>query len=91
MKPTLVLDCSITMAWCFADESTPGTEGVQHRFASESPLLSRVGAIFRHPTARVSGSLSNCAGVIKRLFLRSTARQPVACMSLSVNSSPCAT
>jgi len=25
MKPTLILDCSMTMAWCFADESTPET------------------------------------------------------------------
>ncbi len=39
MKPTLVLDCSMTMAWCFADESTPETMAVQDRLASEAALV----------------------------------------------------
>ena len=39
MKPTLILDCSMTMAWCFADESTPATVRIQDRLASEAALV----------------------------------------------------
>jgi len=28
-----VLDCSVTMAWCFVDEATPSTDGVRDRLA----------------------------------------------------------
>ena len=28
-----ILDCSVTMAWCFDDEATPYTEGVQDQLA----------------------------------------------------------
>jgi len=39
MKPTLIIDCSMTMAWCFADESTPETVGIQDRLASEAAVV----------------------------------------------------
>ncbi len=39
MKPALVLDCSMTMAWCFADESTPETAAIQDRLASEAAVV----------------------------------------------------
>ena len=39
MKPTLILDCSMAMAWCFADESTPETVSVQDRLASEAAVV----------------------------------------------------
>lgn len=39
MKPTLVLDCSIVMAWCFADEGTPRTESVQDRLVTEAAIV----------------------------------------------------
>ena len=39
MKPTLILDCSMTMAWCFADESTPETMSIQDRLASEAAVV----------------------------------------------------
>ncbi len=32
-KDGLVLDCSVTMAWCFDDEATPYTDGVRDRLA----------------------------------------------------------
>ena len=39
MTATLILDCSIAMAWCFADESTPEAAGVQDRMASEAAVV----------------------------------------------------
>lgn len=39
MKPTLVLDCSMAMAWCFADESTPETARIQDRLAAEAAVV----------------------------------------------------
>jgi len=39
MIPTLILDCSIPMAWCFADESTPEAAEVQDRMASEAAVV----------------------------------------------------
>ena len=32
-KDGFVLDCSVTMAWCFDDEATPYTEGVRDSLA----------------------------------------------------------
>lgn len=32
-KDGFVLDCSVTMAWCFDDEATPYTNGVRDRLA----------------------------------------------------------
>ena len=39
MTPTLILDCSIVMAWCFDDESTPGTNQIQDRMANEAAVV----------------------------------------------------
>ncbi len=39
MKPALILDCSMAMAWCFADESTPETRQIQDRLVSEAALV----------------------------------------------------
>jgi predicted nucleic acid-binding protein len=39
MKPTLILDCSMAMAWCFADESTPETVRVQDRLVAEAAVV----------------------------------------------------
>ena len=32
-KDGFVLDCSVTMAWCFDDEATPYTDGVRDSLA----------------------------------------------------------
>ena len=39
MNPTLIVDCSIAMAWCFADESTVETAEVQNRLAGEAAIV----------------------------------------------------
>jgi predicted nucleic acid-binding protein len=39
VRPTLILDCSIAMAWCFADESTSETVQIQERLASEAAVV----------------------------------------------------
>ena len=39
MKPTLILDCSMAMAWCFADESTGETARVQDRMVAEAAIV----------------------------------------------------
>jgi predicted nucleic acid-binding protein len=39
MKPALILDCSMAMAWCFADESTPETARIQDRMAAEAAVV----------------------------------------------------
>jgi predicted nucleic acid-binding protein len=39
MTPGLIIDCSITMAWCFADEATLETVRVQDRLISEAALV----------------------------------------------------
>ncbi len=39
MTAAFVIDCSITMAWCFADESTPAASKVQDRLETESALV----------------------------------------------------
>lgn len=39
MKSTLILDCSITMAWCFSDEKTPRSEQVLDRLLTETAVV----------------------------------------------------
>lgn len=39
MSAAFIIDCSITMSWCFADEATPATERVQDRLERESALV----------------------------------------------------
>ena len=39
MNPAFIIDCSITMSWCFADEATPAASKVQNRLESEAALV----------------------------------------------------
>ena len=39
MKPTFVVDCSVVMAWCFADESSPEAERVLQRLENEWAIV----------------------------------------------------
>jgi len=39
MKPSLIIDCSLTMTWCFADESTPETSTILDRLVTEAVLI----------------------------------------------------
>jgi predicted nucleic acid-binding protein len=39
MIPTLALDCSMAMAWCFADEATPATLEIQDRLIAEAAIV----------------------------------------------------
>ena len=39
MTAAFVIDCSITMAWCFSDESTPMASKVQDRLENETALV----------------------------------------------------
>ncbi|MEI8295624.1 MAG: type II toxin-antitoxin system VapC family toxin [Alphaproteobacteria bacterium] len=39
MKPSFVLDCSVTMAWCFEDETCDYTEAVLASFESAHALV----------------------------------------------------
>ena len=39
MTPGLIIDCSIAMAWCFADEATAETARVQDRLIAEAALV----------------------------------------------------
>lgn len=39
MTPAFIIDCSITMAWCFADEGTVETTRIQGRLVDESALV----------------------------------------------------
>ena len=39
MTPGLIIDCSMTMAWCFADEATAETARVQDRLVAEAALV----------------------------------------------------
>ena len=34
-----VLDCSVAVAWCFADEASPATDAVQDRLRSEGAVV----------------------------------------------------
>ena len=39
MKPTLILDCSMAMAWCFSDEGTEETTRIQDRMVAETAIV----------------------------------------------------
>lgn len=39
MTPSLVVDSSVAMAWCFLDEATPSTTNVLERMADEIALV----------------------------------------------------
>ena len=39
MTPTLIIDCSIPMAWCFADEVTAESAQIQDRLIDESAIV----------------------------------------------------
>jgi predicted nucleic acid-binding protein len=39
MSASLVIDCSVTMAWCFGDEATAKTVAVQNRLVSETAIV----------------------------------------------------
>lgn len=39
MNPTLIIDCSLTMAWCFEDEGTVETAGIQDRLVAEAAVV----------------------------------------------------
>lgn len=39
MKPGLVLDCSVAIAWCFADEASPQTGAVLDRMVTELAVV----------------------------------------------------
>jgi predicted nucleic acid-binding protein len=39
MKPTLIIDCSIAMAWGFADEGTELTAKIQDRLITEAAIV----------------------------------------------------
>ncbi len=39
MSAAFIIDCSITMSWCFSDESTPAASKVQDRLEKESPMV----------------------------------------------------
>ncbi|NUQ61937.1 MAG: type II toxin-antitoxin system VapC family toxin [Pirellulales bacterium] len=39
MKPSLIIDCSLTMAWCFGDEGTEETARIQDRLVAEAAVV----------------------------------------------------
>jgi len=39
MNVALVIDCSVTMAWCFGDEATAGSAKVQDRLGKEAAVV----------------------------------------------------
>ena len=39
MTPTLIIDCSITLAWCFADETTEASAQIQDRLVDEAAIV----------------------------------------------------
>ncbi len=39
MSAAFIIDCSITMAWCFADEATPQTTKILDRLGEETALV----------------------------------------------------
>jgi predicted nucleic acid-binding protein len=39
MTPGLIIDCSMAMAWCFADEATAETAKVQDRLIAEAAVV----------------------------------------------------
>lgn len=50
MKPTFVLDCSVSMPWCFADEESPYAEAVLDHLATTAAI---VPALWRLEAANV--------------------------------------
>lgn len=42
---TFVVDTSVTVAWCFEDESTPATEAILDRLATENALVPALWAL----------------------------------------------
>ncbi len=38
-KDGLVVDCSVTMAWCFGDEATPHTDGIRDSLAVAAAVV----------------------------------------------------
>ena len=39
MNPVLVVDCSVTLAWCFDDEARSDCDRIQERLASELAIV----------------------------------------------------
>ena len=39
MSAAFIIDCSLTMSWCFSDESTPASAEIQDRLAEETALV----------------------------------------------------
>lgn len=39
MTPALVVDCSITMAWCFADEASPAATAIQEQLIEDVAIV----------------------------------------------------
>lgn len=39
MNATMIIDCSMTMAWCLADERTPASDQILDRLLSETALV----------------------------------------------------
>ena len=39
MRPSVVLDCSVAMAWCFTDQATPQTGALLDRMISELAVV----------------------------------------------------
>ena len=39
MTASFIIDCSITMTWCFRDEATEASSRIQERLASETALV----------------------------------------------------
>ena len=39
MNPTVIIDCSVTIAWCFDDEATPETDRLRQKVAREAALV----------------------------------------------------
>ncbi|MFO0857860.1 MAG: type II toxin-antitoxin system VapC family toxin [Phycisphaerales bacterium] len=39
MNPVLVVDCSVTLAWCFDDEARSDCDHIQERLASEIAIV----------------------------------------------------
>lgn len=45
MNPTLVLDSSVALAWCFPDEMSPATDAVLLRLGAESAIVPQIWAL----------------------------------------------
>jgi predicted nucleic acid-binding protein len=44
-REDFVLDCSVTMAWCFDDEATPYTDGIRERLAETQAIVPTLWAL----------------------------------------------